>query len=216
MWPYLSRLPKTPLRLLDAGCGTGEWAIEIAARRPEWLIVGIDNNQTHLDQALKKSIKLSIKNIKFFHTNFLDYEPTEKFDIVLSAMSAHYLVQASRGRDLFFKFSCWLKEKGELILLGPRMKTEASFVFWLPKPEWHQVFSGEQLRRLCEECGLRVQILSGEIGYLGSMSRQIKLLFKKKLLLRGIWPLELALSFLDKASTVRGKSLMWLLIGRRD
>jgi methylase of polypeptide subunit release factors len=65
VWPHLRRLPKTGLRFLDAGCGTGVWAMEIAARRPNWTVEGIDHDPAAIDQAETARARLGLANVKF-------------------------------------------------------------------------------------------------------------------------------------------------------
>ncbi len=105
-----------------------------------------------------------------------------------------------------------------MILLGPRREAEAPFVSWLPRPGWHAVFGREELLRLCEQAGLKIEGLFGLVGRLGTVAKQMEHLSRGRLLPLGLYPLQCGLTMLDACTQDRKdrRSLMWLLIARRN
>ena len=108
-WPHLARLPKHGICLLDAGCGEGTWSLELAARRPEWAVVGVDRELAPTERAERARRSLGLSNLTFARADFLEFRPARPFDAVLSIASAHYLVADGRGAQLFRACSGWLR-----------------------------------------------------------------------------------------------------------
>ena len=116
VWPAIDGLPRTPLRILDAGCGDGTWTLELARRRPPWRLIGIDRDPASIVCARSMAERLSIESASFITTDFFDYHPDAPFDAMLSVASAHYLADEGRGEALFGQFASWLAPGGRLIL----------------------------------------------------------------------------------------------------
>ncbi len=219
VWPHLARLPKTGVSLVDAGCGAGRWTLELAARRPGWRVVGVDLEQSHVQRAETARQKLGLSNVSFIHSDFLDYRPEERFDVVLSVASAHYLVEAGKGTELFRCFRSWLKPQGSLLLLGPRRVCEAPFVPWLAHPPWHPVFSRDEFFYLCSANELVVEGLDGRIGRLGTLAKQLSWTCtgSRRPLAIALYPFQWALSLIDAHVRLPSErsTLMWLLMAQR-
>jgi SAM-dependent methyltransferase len=216
--PYLNRLPTRGVRLLDAGCGMGRWALELAAMRPHWSVAGVDLNANFIRRAESARHRLGLTNVAFFQSDFLHFQPDHRFDIVLSVSSTHYLVEMGKGMELFRCLRSWLCPGGCLILLGPRRESETPLVSWLPHPGWHNVFSLAELSELCAANGLNVEVLSGRIGRLGTLGKQLSWVagaghFPVKLT---IYLLGNLLTFIDARTDYAPDrhTLMWLLFAR--
>src|SRR5213593_660733 len=132
VWPYLARLPRQPLRLLDAGCGDGLWSLELAARR-----------------------RLKLRSVGFVQGGLFDFPEPVPFDVVLSVASAHYAVEEGRGVDLFRAFRALLQPNGILLLFAPRCRAEVPYSPHLPAPfKLRDVVSAQTLQSLCDAAGL--------------------------------------------------------------
>jgi SAM-dependent methyltransferase len=218
LWPHLARLPRRGLRLLDAGCGSGDWALELAALRPEWSILGIDCAVNVVEAATEARKRLSLTNVAFRHVDFMGFDTTETFDIVLSVASAHYLVEAGQGRELFQRFRAWLKLGGRLLLLGPRRMPEVPATPWLCFPPLHDVFSVEELNDLCRASDLQIEVICGHIGHLGTLAKQIGWTAAphSRLLSVGLYPARWVLASLDTRAyfDVSTPTLMWSVVAR--
>jgi len=95
---YIERPVK---KVLDIGCGTGEYAIAAGRRYPEMEIVGIDYSSSAIEIANKllKKEKSDI-NVKFICKDFTEYISNEKFDYIVCSG----LVE-----------TCWDKQSLEII-----------------------------------------------------------------------------------------------------
>lgn len=222
VWPLLAALPPTGVRLLDAGCGAGRWTLELAARRPGWQIVGIDRDAEALCLADAARRRLALENVAFVRSDFTDFRAPAAFDIVLSVCSAHYLAAAGGGDALFECFASALKPGGRLMLYGPRAAGEAPWTPRLPRPNWHDVFTADQLRGLSVGHGLRIDRLEGHLGSAGTLVKQVDLLatgrWRRLGLMAGLYGLEWALAVADRRRRVGrdARTLMWLLVSERE
>ena len=216
-WPRLASLPRSGIRLLDAGCGPGAWTLEVAARRPGWEVVGLDRGAVDAPRAA--AVRLRLSNVTFHQGDFLDFVPADRFDVVLSVFSAHYLFKAGQGAELFHRFRRWLAPGGSLVLLGPRREGAIPFAPWLPRPDLEYVLSDDDLVDACAVSGLKVDSLTGSIGRLGTMVKQLDCLARgpfRRVVLTGLYPVQCALAVLDEHGPARprGRSFAWLLIAR--
>jgi ubiquinone/menaquinone biosynthesis C-methylase UbiE len=98
----------SPLKILEVGCGNG-WLSSKLSAIPDTMVVGIDVNETEIDQA-KRVFKKD--NLEFIQASFNHglYEP-EKFDVIIFAASVQYF--PSLKLSLLRALSC-LSENGEI------------------------------------------------------------------------------------------------------
>lgn len=219
LWPYLRNL-NSPIRLLDAGCGTGSWALELAARNPDWTIVGVDRDSEAICSATRRKDALDLFNVSFLEEDFLTYQPSEPYDVVLSVASAHYLVADGKGEDLFAQFKAWLRPGGALLLLGPRCRDEVPSLGWLPLPtsKLRDVLSLSQIKTLCQSSELNIEHLWPVVFTLGTVSKQLNAVHGLTPFLPSLlYPIEWGLSVLDRYIKLdRSKSAYWVLVAHRS
>lgn len=217
LWPYLRALPDRPRRVLDAGCGTGTWTLELAARRPAWSVVGVDRGPVDVAEHARR--RLGLKNAAFAQSDFLAYEPDARFDVVISVYSAHYLFEADLGDELFRRIRRWLAPGGLLLLLGPRCERDVPFASWLPRPALDYVLTADDVARACRAGGLRIENAHGAIGRLGVMAMQMACLGRgrsaERLIQLTSYPLRWALATLDARFHHRSSATFaWLVVAR--
>jgi ubiquinone/menaquinone biosynthesis C-methylase UbiE len=91
-------------RILDVGCGPGQWALDIAANRPEAEVTGIDLSVDMMNYANARARTQHLKNASFIVQDFMTNElpfPEQSFDLI----------------NLRFAVG-WLKNGGWLLLLS--------------------------------------------------------------------------------------------------
>ncbi len=215
VYPHLSKL-HGPVRLLDAGCWNGAWALELAVRHPTWMIVGIDKDGESIEQAEHSRQILGLQNVSFLQADFLNFHPIEPFDVVLSVASAHYLVEMGKGDLLFTQFYHWLKTDGALFLLLPRCQQEfPSTIPYLPPVPKHSVFSAAKIEVLCQENSLQIKSLEPHVGRYGIIAKQLAQI-RFPFWRRVGYPLQLLVNFFDQFGSLNLTSASWLVAASKQ
>lgn len=91
-WAF-EKLKKHPKTILDVGCGSGSFAIQLAQRYPDAKIVGVDIASEAIKYANKQLEKHpNLRNIEFVTSTspHLEYAP-KSFDVVTSTLVCHHL-----------------------------------------------------------------------------------------------------------------------------
>jgi SAM-dependent methyltransferase len=218
LWPILREFRGRRARILDIGCGSGRWVLELASRAPEWSIIGIDRNPELIDRAEQLRRRLGIANARFEAEDCLASETAGHFDVVLSVNSAHYALPAGRGHQLFARFREWLSPtSGVLVLLAPRCAERRVETGAGTGPAWPGFVSTEQVAHLCETTGLAVHSLTPCIGRLGILAKRLALIADRSVLLGALlYPAQLAFSHADRklAADARRSAALLLIASR--
>ena len=114
VYPYLEKYAHNG-NILDLGCGPGNTANELAADVYESYI-GVDISEAALTKAVKRSQDngRAAKN-SFVNSDFLGYQPTQEFDIILFRESMYH-VPYGQVLPILKKFSKSLKSTGVFIV----------------------------------------------------------------------------------------------------
>lgn len=93
-------LPEQPAqatfpRVLDIGCGTGNWLIELAKSRPDCtLLIGVDASRTYIEYAREQAAAAQVSDRVEFHIadalRMLEF-PTSFFDLVNHRLAAGWI-----------------------------------------------------------------------------------------------------------------------------
>ena len=84
--------PLRPARVLDAGCGTGHMAVELAARLPSTQVVGVDFSEASLANARRLAQGRGISNVDFRHQDLMEaFRPGERYDFAISIGCLHHI-----------------------------------------------------------------------------------------------------------------------------
>lgn len=98
----------TPARVLDAGCGTGRVAIELAARGGD--VVGVDLDQPMLDEARRKAPELP-----WLLGDLVDVDAGREFDLVVMAGNVMIFVAPGTERAVVSNLAAQLRSGGLLV-----------------------------------------------------------------------------------------------------
>ena len=114
MYPYLEKYANKG-NILDLGCGPGNTANELSASVYR-KYVGVDISEAALAKAVERSRKngRAEKN-SFINSDFLNYHPSQKFDIILFRESMYH-IPYGQVLPILKKFSGNLKSAGVFIV----------------------------------------------------------------------------------------------------
>ena len=114
VYPYLEKYADRG-NILDLGCGPGNTANELREDAYKCYI-GVDISEAALAKAIKRTedIGRSAKN-SFINSDFLKFEPTEEFDVILFRESMYH-IPYGQVLPILSKFSRHLKKKGVFIV----------------------------------------------------------------------------------------------------
>ncbi|REG92929.1 methyltransferase domain-containing protein [Flavobacterium aquicola] len=153
---------KPRMKVLDVGCGTGSISKDIAKIVGEnGKVVGIDNTENFITSG-KESYK-NATNLELIHVDLFDFNPEEKFDLIVSARTLQWL---SNPKEALVKMKSLLKPNGQISILD----YDHTNLDWNPSPpesmqEFYNVFLkwrqdagmnnriAEDLPNLLEEAG---------------------------------------------------------------
>ena len=90
-----------PLRVLDAGCGTGSGILPVASLYPEAQIVAADVSPGALASAHVEAKRLGVANVRFVEVDLLDAEALPRaaagYDVIYASGVLHHLSDPAAG-----------------------------------------------------------------------------------------------------------------------
>lgn len=135
--------------ILDIGAGTGLLSAFLMEKYPQASFTLIDISEKMLDVAKERFRNNS--NVKYIVADYSKYPFTEKYDIVMSALSIHHLEDKEK-KEIYRKSYSLLKQNG-IFINADQVYGETPFIETLNKETWRQYI---------EESGLpEEEILAG-------------------------------------------------------
>ncbi|NEQ71415.1 MAG: class I SAM-dependent methyltransferase, partial [Symploca sp. SIO2D2] len=101
------------LQILDAGCGSGHRAIEIAKAFPKATVDAFDISASSVDIAREQVSFDGVGNIHFEQSDLLEYNTNKKYDIIISTGVVHHLENPQHGIEVL---SRCLRDSGFLVI----------------------------------------------------------------------------------------------------
>jgi len=109
----LTPILKEGIIVLDVGCGTGAISKDIARIvGAKGKVIGIDNTEKFIKSG-KQTYK-EIKNLELVHTDLFEFNPIEKFDLIVSARVLQWLINPKNALQ---KMKALLKPDGQISVL---------------------------------------------------------------------------------------------------
>ena len=99
--------------IADFGCGPGLYTTRLAERGA--IVTGIDFSKNSIMYA-KQVAKEEDLNIDYIHANYLDFETSEKFDLIIMIMCDFCALSPEQRKLMLTKFFSLLKPGGSVLL----------------------------------------------------------------------------------------------------
>jgi 2-polyprenyl-3-methyl-5-hydroxy-6-metoxy-1,4-benzoquinol methylase len=99
--------------IVDFGCGPGLYATRLAERGAN--VTGIDFSENSLNYAKQTAGEKEL-SINYVHTNYLDFETTDRFDLIIMIMCDFCALSPTQRKKLLNKFHSLLKPGGSVLL----------------------------------------------------------------------------------------------------
>lgn len=122
----LSTILEQGMSILDVGCGTGSISKDIAGIiGNSGKVIGIDNTEKFIISG-KETFK-AVTNLELIHCDLFDFQPKEKFDLIVSARTLQWL---SNPKEALIKMKSLLKPNGQISILDYNHNN----LEWKPEP----------------------------------------------------------------------------------
>ncbi len=116
------------IRVLDAGCGRGDFTFYLAKKFPDWQVTGIELVEEKYKDALIIKDKLGLTNAEVLNINLLELDRENEFDLIISSDVLEHI----QDDDLVFSnFQRALKKGGHIVLTTPSIPQRKHL--WLVK-----------------------------------------------------------------------------------
>lgn len=113
LYAYLEEHAKNG-SILDLGCGLGNTAAEIRDSAYQ-SYVGVDISEVALEKARSRSRECGREGKNdFVRADFLDFQPSQKFDVILFRESM-YFIPVQKMKEILLRYAQFLKEEGVFI-----------------------------------------------------------------------------------------------------
>jgi cyclopropane fatty-acyl-phospholipid synthase-like methyltransferase len=99
--------------IADFGCGPGLYATRLAERGAN--VTGIDFSKNSLKYAKTVAAQKDLK-INYVHTNYLDFETNNRFDLLTMIMCDFCALSPEQRKTMLIKFHSLLKPEGSVLL----------------------------------------------------------------------------------------------------
>lgn len=97
MSAFKKHIPVEELKVLVAGCGTGEGAIIAALSYPSTMFTFVDISPMSLKYVCEYIEELKIKNVEIIQADIMTMDLKKEFDIIISTGVIHHLSNPSKG-----------------------------------------------------------------------------------------------------------------------
>ena len=177
---------KSPMEILDAGSGNGNYAFYLGKKFPRAKVTAIDFSKEKIDNASNIAKRLDLRNIFFERKSLTNLKEKLKYDLVLCIDVLEHIKNDSLALR---NISNSLKPDGCLILHVPKDRKLARrhfrrFKHFKIEDHVREEYRIEEILHKIKEAGLKVESLSHTQGWFGSLAwevDQLLIVYLKKL-----------------------------------
>lgn len=204
------------ITVLDAGCGDGRLAHALAARRPEWKIVGGDRDEQRLAIGRERAQRSGLRNLAFERIDLTGDLGEDAYDLVLAVECLEEIDDDDRA----------------LVSMARALRPGGLLVVHVPQSEWrpflkgadatwrHEVrhgYGSEELREKLERSGLHAEMPVATSHALVQLAQDLRDQARHRSLrpMLALRPLALAAVALEHRGLKLGEGRAWMVQGLR-
>lgn len=172
--------------ILDAGCGSGDYAFYLAKKFPSVNIIACDIDKKVVSECSIMLSLIKLKNIKFLQCNLLDLKTKNQYDLVYAIDVLEHIQKNCLALENMCRA---LKKGGYLYLHLPNKKKEVSFFSPQQFKEYNafeskehigKSYSLEELAGLLKKRQLKIIKKGKTFGFWGALGWECNQLLKEK------------------------------------
>ena len=218
----LKLLPERATAILDAGCGRGVIARQVARRYPDAAVDAIDENASVQDMNRRISESLGISNCNFITGDLLNYQKQNFYDLIFSVDNLEHIQDDLAVLGNFYQS---LQENGVLIVHVPHYYRRWPVFAWhrnfdVPghvRPGYHLPELTERVRRV----GFTIQSQGFSYGWLENLVNNISFSItaakeRRKFLYAVFFPLLNLLAWAGRWSRPKMGAGVWVIAEKKQ
>lgn len=210
-------------KVLDAGCGPGQFAFYLAKKYPRAKFTGYDFSEQDIGKCQDKKQELKLDNVQFKQLDLFKLNEEEQYDLIYTIDVLEHIVgnlkiignldRALKNGGIFY--IAMPNEKNHRYLLPE--KYFKKYIEWSSKEHIGDQYTVEELASIME--GLGYKILHGQytFGFWGKLAWELDMLMEKYRNLKRLFlPFLLFLCWLDTVWQNSKGSYAILVIAKKD
>lgn len=186
------------LRVLDAGCGQGFYAMRLAQEVPHLSITAIDVEKEKIRRVDQAISRLGLENIQPVVRNLLGLTEHDRYDLALCVDVLEHIEQDEQAAT---RLAAALRPGGTLVIHVPQCGQRH---YIGPHPDWHvyghvrEGYSLNELNSLLRQAGLELVYHRHSFGFWGALSSDLdERFYRFKPLWLLLLPVILVLAWID-------------------
>lgn len=217
---YLRRFRFT--RVLDAGCGPGQFTFYLAQKYPRTKFTGYDISEIDIRKCKDKKQELQLDNVQFKRLNLFELIEEERYDLIYTIDVLEHIVW---NLEVIRNLDRALKKEGILYIAMPNEKNHKyvlpekffkEYIEWSSKEHIGDQYSVEELSSILEGLGYTILYARYTFGFWGKLAWELDMLMEKYLNLKRLPLLFLLfLCWLDTLLENKEDSYALLIIARK-
>lgn len=209
-------------RVLDAGCGPGQFIFYLTQKYPRTKFAGYDLSEQDIGKCQDKKQELQLDNVQFKQLDLFELNEEEQYDLIYTIDVLEHIVG---NLEVIRNLDRALKEKGILYLAMPNEKNHRYLLpekFFKEYIEWSSMehigdqYSVKELASILEGLGYKILYARYTFGFWGKFAWELDMLMEKYRNLKRLFlPLLLFLCWLDTVWQNREDSYALLIIAKK-
>jgi 2-polyprenyl-3-methyl-5-hydroxy-6-metoxy-1,4-benzoquinol methylase len=210
-------------KVLDAGCGPGQFTFYLAKKYPRAKFTGYDLSEQDIKKCHDKKQELQLNNVQFKQLDLFELNEEERYDLIYTIDVLEHIVG---NLEVIRNLDRALKKEGILYIAMPNEKSHRyllpekcfkKYIEWSSKEHIGDQYSVKELASILESLGYKILYARRTFGFFGKLSWELDMLMEKYRNLKRLFlPSLLFLCWLDTVWQNSKGSYAILVIAKKD